>query len=277
MTGMQMGNFLLGFQCELAGDENNNNDMYFLNLQVESSENPVVINEIMFNPVSGQTEWIELYNKGNSQVDLNHWQFADMRDTILIAQDSHIIAAGEFLILSGDSSVILNYHISPTALISNGGFPTLNNDNDDLKLLSFSGRLIDRVHYYDVWMRRDVEKGVSLERIHPEISSSLADNWAAAAHPNGATPAAINSIYVKKPTQVALLKVQPNPFSPDGDGFEDFTIFEYRLPFATGFLSIDIFDIKGRKIKQLLNKQKYFLEMYLLLSMHLKKLQLYTQ
>ena len=60
---------------------------------------------------------------------------------------------------------------------------------------------------------------------------------------------------MKKPTRESLLSVHPNPFSPDGDGFEDFTIFEYRLPFPTGFLSIDIFDIKGRKIKRLADYQ----------------------
>ena len=255
MVGLEMGKYLLGVQCVMAGDENGSNNLGFMSLDIESLENPIVINEIMFSPASGQSEWVELYNKSSQDVDLSHWSFADSRDTTTITRESHILRAGDFLIFSKDSSVIYQFGISPETNISISGFPTLNNDSDDLKLLSHSGRLIDRVVYSSDWMRREVENGTSLERIHPQISSLLADNWAASTDPAGATPVRINSIYVKKPTRESLLSVHPNPFSPDGDGFEDFTIFEYRLPFPTGFLSIDIFDIKGRKIKRLADYQ----------------------
>lgn len=255
MDGLEMGKYVLGVQCQLVGDENSGNNLKFMSLDIESVENPLVINEIMFSPASGQSEWVELYNKSSQDVDMSHWLFADSRDTTIIVRESHILRAGDFLILSRDSSVIYQFGISPETNISISGFPTLNNDTDDLKLFSHSGRLIDRVVYSSDWMRREVENGTSLERIHPQISSLLADNWAASADPNGATPARKNSIYVEKPTRETLIQVHPNPFSPDGDGFEDYTIFEYRLPFPTGFLSIDIFDIQGRKIKRLADYQ----------------------
>jgi len=255
MVGLEMGKYSLGLQCVLAGDENNSNNLKIMSLDIESLENPLVINEIMFSPASGQSEWVELYNKSNQEVDLSYWSFADSRDTTLITREAHLLRAGDFLIISKDSSVLYQFGISPMTNISISGFPTLNNDSDDLKLLSHSGRLIDRVVYSSDWMRREVENGTSLERIHPQVSSLLADNWAASTDPAGATPARGNSIYVKKPTSESLLSIHPNPFSPDGDGFEDFVIFEYRLPFPTGFLSIDVFDIKGRKIKRLADYQ----------------------
>jgi hypothetical protein len=255
MAGLELGRYLLGLQCLLDGDENENNNAKILAIDIESSENPVVINEIMFSPVSGQSEWIELYNRSNLDVNLSQWSFADSRDTTIVTQEYRFLRAGDFLILSKDSSVLHQFGISPTTTIFASGFPTLNNDSDDLKLYNHTGRLIDRVVYTAEWMRREVEKGISLERIHPQISSMLADNWAASVDPSGATPTRINSIFVKKPTRESLVNVHPNPFSPDGDGFEDFTIFEYRLPFPTGFLSIDIFDIKGRKIRRLADYQ----------------------
>jgi hypothetical protein len=51
----------------------------------------------------------------------------------------------------------------------------------------------------------------------------------------------------------AVLSASPNPFSPDGDGNEDVTIIQYDLPLTTAFVSLKIFDVMGREIRDLLN------------------------
>jgi hypothetical protein len=103
-------------------------------------------------------------------------------------------------------------------------------------------------------MGREVEAGVSLERINPVISASLADNWAASVSLKGGTPGEINSVYVEKKSSESLVTIEPNPFSPDSDGFEDVAIIDFSLPILTGFLTIDIYDMAGRKIKRLTNR-----------------------
>ena len=47
----------------------------------------------------------------------------------------------------------------------------------------------------------------------------------------------------------------PNPFSPDNDGFEDFTIINYKLNQITSQVRIKIYDSKGRLVRTLLNNQ----------------------
>ncbi len=157
--------------------------------------------------------------------------------------------------MSKDSSITEKYDLAADLLVTSSAFPTLNNDFDDLKLLSFSRRLIDRVMYSDSWMKRETVAGTSLERIHPDISSSLADNWVACTAVAGATPGQRNSVYVEKPAEKGLLSVHPNPFSPDADGYEDVAIFEFHLPLATAYITIDIYDMAGRKIKTLINQE----------------------
>ena len=53
----------------------------------------------------------------------------------------------------------------------------------------------------------------------------------------------------------ANISLNPNPFSPDNDGFEDFTIINYNLTQAISQVRIKIFDSKGRLVRTLLNNQ----------------------
>jgi flagellar hook assembly protein FlgD len=50
-----------------------------------------------------------------------------------------------------------------------------------------------------------------------------------------------------------MISITPNPFSPDGDGLEDYCIIRYNLPLMTSTLNIKIYDIKGRLIRLLAN------------------------
>jgi len=255
LSALPAGDHQIGIQASTAGDDHLENNKAHLSVRIESTGSPLVINEIMYQPAANKPEWVELFNKSSSPVNMQNWYFADSRDSIILANDEKWIDAAGFKVVCEDSSLMEDFGLTAQEILVSSSFPSLNNDYDDLKLLSFSKRLVDQVIYSDSWMQRETEAGISLERIHPEISSSLAENWAACTVSGGATPGRRNSIYVQKPVENTLLSINPNPFSPDGDGFEDFTIFEYHLPFATGYLSIDIFDTAGRRIRTLLVQQ----------------------
>ena len=64
-----------------------------------------------------------------------------------------------------------------------------------------------------------------------------------------------NSVFTVVPNTSASVTISPNPFSPDGDGFEDFSIISYRLTAAIMQVRIRIFDIKGRLLRTLVNNQ----------------------
>ncbi|GAB4363941.1 MAG: hypothetical protein Kow0042_02170 [Calditrichia bacterium] len=255
ITGLPAGDYRLGVEIVFPADQQLQNNIRFLIVHIENLGNPLVINEILYRPLPGYFEWVEIYNRSQNFINLQNWFFSDARDTVLITAKSVIIEPDAYLLLSGDSLVSQQYGIEPSRNVVVKSFPTLNNDRDDLKLLSVSGRLIERVPYTSSWMARETAPGVSLERINPYLSSEAAENWSASAAQSGSTPGRRNSLYVEKTVVKTKIHFSPNPFSPDGDGFEDYTLLQYNLSFDTGFLTVNIFDVLGRKIRQLANRQ----------------------
>ena len=133
----------------------------------------------------------------------------------------------------------------------------LNNDGDDVLLLDHTGSVVDSVSYSPSWHSPGVvdATGRSLERIRPRGRSNDARNWSTCARPVGGTPGRRNSIFADSFSSPGRLSFRPNPFSPDGDGFEDFTVIHYSLPFEVSSISIRIFDVNGRLIRRLANNE----------------------
>ena len=230
----------------------------------------VVVNEIMFDPLANQNEWIELYNRGSYVVDLRNWKFKDRPtasgnvNSFSIASQPILLRHGEFAILAADSTIFSLYPdlTHPTAgchvivLNVSGGF-SLGNDGDDIILTDLTGTTIDSVSYSPRWHRPDVTdtKGRSLEKINPDLDSNSPYNWTTCVLSSGGTPGKSNSTYTSVPQRVSNLTFSPNPFSPDGDGHEDFCLVQYHLPLTTAHIQIKIFDIKGRLVRTLANSQ----------------------
>ena len=255
LMGLNSGEYKIGIFLGIEGDLRPENNIKLINLLIESKEIPIRINEILFKPIASEPEWVEVYNYDNFPINLRNWKFADSQDTVMIRNTDFYIKEDQFLVLSFDSTAYYYYGIERELILLIKNFPTLNNEFDDLKLISPSGRVVDRVSYDKKWMKRDTPPGISLERISPEISSSLASNWSASVDPSGSTPGRKNSIFLHEFSDESMLSIHPNPFSPDSDGFEDFTILEYSLPLSTGYITIDIFDIAGRKVKRLVDEE----------------------
>ncbi|MDO9026734.1 MAG: gliding motility-associated C-terminal domain-containing protein, partial [bacterium] len=73
----------------------------------------------------------------------------------------------------------------------------------------------------------------------------------------GSTPGAQNSIYIEKLGSSADLSISPNPFSPDGDGFEDHVLIGLDFAWTRAVVNIKIFDRLGRLVKNLAEQQSF--------------------
>ena len=127
---------------------------------------------------------------------------------------------------------------------------------DELILLKdLRGNVIDSVYYSDKWHNKNFisTKGRSLERINPFLNSNDRYNWNSCVDSKGATPGAKNSIYVIHTKINSAISVNPNPFSPDYDGFNDCTIITYSLQIPISQVNIKIYDSKGRLVRTLSN------------------------
>jgi len=226
----------------------------------------VVINEILFNPVSGNVDFVELYNRSQKIIDLadlrigkGNPDFEDQLDeTQTITNNSFVLLPGEYVALSESPDLLLDQYFSenPNALLDINNLPSYNDADGVVALAIFNGEICDRVAYDEKWHHPliDDEDGVSLERIDFDGPSQDPNNWQSAARSVGfATPGYKNSNFIQGSGNMGL---SVNPvFSPDQDGFEDFSFLQYNLERAGFSAAVKIYNDRGLPIKTIANSE----------------------
>ena len=251
-------------------DSNPANDTASVIVSVGAERKSLIINEFMYDPFTGQNEWIEFFNRSPDPIDLEGWKFADRPtaggsiNTFVITTRSHIVRSGDFVVAAADSTIFSRFPLlralAPTRhvfILNRAGGFSFGNDGDAISLVDHAGQTNDSLSYSPSWHHPDIAdtKGRSLERISPDIDSNDRRTWSTSAAVSGGTPGERNSIYATGLQSGASLSFNPNPFSPDGDGFEDFCIIRYNLPLTTSLIRISLFDTRGRNIRTLANSE----------------------
>lgn len=238
------GSHLICLWVRYPGDEDTANNLAGRFLQVPFERASVVINEIMYDPWEGP-EWVELLNIRGDEISLQGWMVGDeVGVSSPLTFPATTLKDGGYAIITSDSSGFssvypqLSYPIWEVK-----GFPALNNDGDMVIITDASGQPVDSLFYSHRW---GGDKGISLERINPKLSSSDSSNWSSCVHPRGSTPGEENSIYAPLLPAKGSLSIHPNPFSPDGDGMDDRAIISYRLPVETALVTLRVYDLQGR-------------------------------
>ncbi len=221
--------------------------------------NSVVINEILFEPGKGYCEFAEFINISDNPVNLGGWTITDEADnSTLLSPTNHNLQPGAYYVVAADSSILENYdpdYLTSAAYILDKSDLGFSNSGESLVMNDIFGVTIDSVKYSSKWHNRNIvdTKNHSLEKISPSLSSNDDMNWSTSVGINGATPGYENSIYTEPGQIKSGIDISPNPFSPDNDGFEDFTIITYNLKNPTNQIRIKIFDDHGRKVRTLAN------------------------
>jgi hypothetical protein len=220
--------------------------------------NQTVINEIMFAPAADNSEFIELLNISNEIIELGGWAYQEEGGTSYRISNQRVLHPGDYFVFAADSAVLYNYGFpAQTDLISmlNRTDLALSNSGERIVIKDAFGNIIDSLTYSDSWHNKNIidVKNRSLERISPFISADDRYNWSTSVNKYGATPGTENSIFTTKSAINSNLSINPNPFSPDNDGFEDFTIISYNLKSATSQVRVKIYDDQGRLVRTLSN------------------------
>jgi hypothetical protein len=221
----------------------------------------VVINEIMYDPLANQSEWIELLNATGQIINMKGWKYKETSTSVILSVNDLFFNPGDYFLLAHDSTIFssFNYLITPAPnqVVKFSNSISLNNSGENISIMDSLNNLIDNVFYDPNWHNPNLSdaKGISLERISPLFGSNDRNNWSSSANHNGGTPGLRNSIYLENLPANSSVSINPNPFSPDGDGFEDFTLIKYKLKFNFSQMRIKIFDIKGRLVRTLANNQ----------------------
>lgn len=173
-------------------DQDSTNNSIQWELPVRYPEHSLIINEIMYDPISGDPEWIEIQSNRSDTVNLQSWSFGDESSDIALIEDTVLIEPNSFWVLS-ELNDLGNYDYENSRILIPDELPNLNNGSDGLWLGDMSGAIIDTVQYSGDWGGGD---GVSLERRNPFLSGQEPANWGSADSEPQATPTRQNSVLV---------------------------------------------------------------------------------
>ncbi|MDO8550231.1 MAG: lamin tail domain-containing protein [Ignavibacteria bacterium] len=220
----------------------------------------LVINEIMFDPDIDNSEFIEFFNGSDSEINIGGWLIEDENKNLFKLSDSSFtLLPNSYFLLISDSSTLQRYNLNNYRNKTIVGTSSLSlvNTGELILLKDAKRNIIDSIWYSDKWHNKNIlnTKNRSLERINPGLNGNDQFNWSTSVSSDGATPGKQNSIFTDNLNKEAKISVSPNPFSPDNDGFEDFTLINYNITQTTAQVRLKIFDSKGRLVRTLINNQ----------------------
>ena len=231
----------------------------------EIAAGDILINEILFDPITPCVDYVELYNPSEKTFDLSELKLGVIKesfpspiDTVLkeITTDSRLMLPHSYVLLSTDGyTVCQHYQCEPGNYVDMASFPSYANSGGIVLLMSRQGMTIDQMTYSEQMHYPLLKEtiGVSLERVSWEVPSDQPDNWHSAAESvHFGTPGYANSM-MAAPVQVQTgnpITAETQIFSPDGDGFDDTCLFTYQLD-SSGTMNVYVFSAEGCLVRHL--------------------------
>ena len=221
----------------------------------------LVINEILFDPLTGGSDFVEVMNISKKTIDVYGWSFANYYNSEIanekMIQKHFNLKPNEFVVISSDTLFIKqHYPFAVSGRFLQSDLPNFNNDSSTVYLISDS-MIVDKVAYLKEWQFKllDETKGKSLERINPKDESNISNNWHTAAESESfATPGYLNSQALRI-EMLGDFNFSSKTISPDNDGFEDVLIINYKMETVGMVGTFTIYDDVGRLIRTVFNNQ----------------------
>lgn len=226
----------------------------------------IIINEIMYDPVEGNPEFIELFNVSDQCIDIRCLSLDVVKremppeKPLPLSGHSRIVAPGDYLVVSASTGRLMEaYFLELTGCwLEMEMMPGLLNSGGTIYLTDRSGMILDVAHFGDHLQLDllDDSQGISLERVSADRPGSDPANWHSAASIEGyATPGKENSQSVaglengfEEP-----LTIEPKVFSPDNDGYEDLLQILITAGAGEWVVRLLITDLAGNPVRHLAN------------------------
>lgn len=223
-----------------------------------------IINEVLFNPWPGGSDYVELYNHSGRYLDLADLCIrcgspGNLR-TAVVAPVSRLVPPGTYMVLTNQPDVVEQHYLvrEPDRLIAVADLPAMPDRAGEVMLLDGNLQLIDHMTYNEKmhFPLLSSREGVAMERIHFQGSSSDPANWHSASQPSGwGTPTYKNSQCTNAGEQPSPFSIAPEVISPDNDGFDDALHIHYCFSRPGHVVSVNIYDSRGRLVRLLVDNQ----------------------
>ena len=222
----------------------------------------LVINEILFNPNTGGSDFVEILNNSNKIIDLNGLKISNLSiDKGVLINKKIIVKHNDYICLTKDSlNISINYFIPDSVRFIQLDLPSFNDDEGNVSILQYQSQdyyiSIDSFDYNEDMHSGflDDNEGISLERINPDSKTNDKYNWSSASViSGGATPGYKNSGFYQVSGEDSGVFLAKKIFSPDNDGIDDELVIEYNLEKENYLMNCKVIDFKGRNIIEIMN------------------------
>ena len=223
----------------------------------------IVINEILFNPPSDGSDYVEVLNKSTNIIDLKDiyiatkngigevvsLQTASVQSRLIFPEDHYLLSENVAWLPQRFSIT------APDRQLQTSSFPSLPDENGILLLINTAGILLDELHYEEKWHHPFISnrEAVSLERIDPHAPTQLPSNWTSAASSyTYGTPGYQNSQRLAPVNNSGgNITINPKVISPDQDGIDDRARIDYHFDLSDQSATVRIYDMMGNRVRYL--------------------------
>lgn len=222
----------------------------------------LVISEILFNPVAGGEDYVELFNRSEKLIQLNNLSIATRDDSLKLKQvytisaQKRIFYPGTYLALTKDTLKVFPwFRIDCRECFAQvEKIPAFSDDKGTVVILDKNLTVIDEFSYSYQMHHEFIHnpEGVSLERISFDKPSQTKGNWQSASSLAGfGTPGYKNSQQEAENPATPKITFEPQSFSPDNDGYNDEYLIHYQMNTPGYIANVTVFDSSGRFVVRL--------------------------
>src|SRR5262245_22750917 len=238
--GLSGGKRMLRVRARLAGDEAAGNDAD--SLRVRIGPGPLEVTEIQFHPAAGEAEWVEVRNRSAAPLAIPDFLLSDRRGAPGEASlGSGPLPPESLAVLAQDRAALLAHFpaLDPARVWSVAPWASLNNSDDStgvadvVTLREADGTPCQRVPY----SAHGVPSGVPIEW--------RGEEWRPAPDPLGG-PLSPPRTLAPIPARFAVTPRRLRPVAGNA------TMLGWELPWPRGRITIDLYDLAGHRIAQVL-------------------------
>lgn len=208
----------------------------------------LVINEINYNATVDIEDWVELFNKDFSPINLSGWILKDDDDLHSFEfPEGTIISARSYLVICRDERNFAFHYPGISNYIGEMDFG-LSGNGDCVRLFDSDGQLVEEVCYEETlpWPEEANGQGSTLALFDTELNNTDPSNWYA--EPDNGNPGEANRLItaLQGNNLIDQLLIYPNPASQ-----------KIQITFnlhKTGKTDLSILDLSGKNVFQLVSK-----------------------
>lgn len=218
----------------------------------------ILFNELLFDPLPGCQDYIELYNNSERIVDLSALYVGNGSNSPAIhaADVPRQLLPGGYVALTTDRVAVTEHYPCSEGknIYEAARLPSMPDDRGSVIIYDRMLNIIDRVDYSASMhlLFLSGTEGIALEKVAPELASDMSASWHSASEACGwGTPGTVNSTLVNKTGERSGMQLSATRISPDNDGFEDVISVDVFPGGDGNVISVTVFNDRGFIVRKL--------------------------